>query len=656
MKYAWSLPLPAVVLLAVLTLSAAELEDMGASLPSPADGAIDFVRDIKPILEGSCLQCHAGGQRMGEFVMDTRESVMLGGKSGPAVVPGKSGESLLIHLVGGLVPAKVMPMVGRRLTEEEIALLRAWIDQDLPWEQGFGFGTGAVTSSLEPRHPDVPPSPPGTGLTNPIDRLLAGYFEERGITSAAPVDDRTFARRVYLDVTGLLPPPDALTAFANNQRPDKRKRLVRELLGDKKRYAEHWLSFWNDLLRNEYRGTGFIDGGRMQITHWLYDSLAENKPYDWLVAELIDPVTGSEGFAKGIIWRGVVNASQRPEMQAAQNISQVFLGINLKCASCHDSFINDWKLADAYGLASVFSDEPLEIVRCDSPTGTTSPVKFLFPQLGTVDGELPSAERRKQLASVLTCEENGRFTRTIVNRLWARFMGRGLVEPIDDMAQEPWNRDVLDWLAVDHSENGYDIKVTIERILTSRAYQMPAVNTDSSQTQYTFTGPLVRRMSAEQFVDATSTLTGAWQPVPGDFFESKGRSQGGQAPPDYQEGDDLRSALVHADPLMQALGRPNREQVVTRRDSLATTLQALELSNGQTLDGMLKQGARYWMESADGTQQEIVTGVYHTALGRDPLPLEREIAVGLLGSPVREQGVEDLLWTIAMLPEFQLIY
>jgi hypothetical protein len=160
-----------------------------------------------------------------------------------------------------------------------------------------------------------------------------------------------------------------LKAFVSSKKSDKREALVRNLLSRNEAYAKNWLSFWNDLLRNDYQGTGYIDGGREQITRWLYSALLTNMPYDKFVAELISPSPASEGFSKGILWRGFVNASQMPQMQAAQNVSQVFMGVNLKCASCHDSFINDWQLSDAYGLANVFSDQPLEIYRCDVPTG-----------------------------------------------------------------------------------------------------------------------------------------------------------------------------------------------------------------------------------------------------------------------------------------------
>jgi hypothetical protein len=157
-------------------------------------------------------------------------------------------------------------------------------------------------------------------------------------------------------------------------------------------------------------------GGRRQITAWLYAALANNLPYDQFVASLVNPVPGTEGFTKGIVWRGVVNASQTPEMQAAQNISQVFMGVNLKCASCHDSFINEWQLADAYGLASIYAEQPLEMVECDRPTGKTAAMKFLYADLGSIDPASPRGVRLDQLMHALVGPANGRLARTIVNR------------------------------------------------------------------------------------------------------------------------------------------------------------------------------------------------------------------------------------------------
>src|SRR5436190_8095796 len=482
------------------------------SLPPPASHKIDFAKEIKPILESSCIKCHGRGRTKGDLSIVSRDTLLKGGESGPALVPGKSAESRVIELVAGLDPDSVMPRKGKRLTPEQIGLLRAWIDQGVPWDAGISFAK-PPPANLFPRKPELPG--PRKDMVNPIDRILRPYIEANGLKPRKPVSDRIYVRRVYLDAIGLLPTPGELNEFLADKRADKREQLVKRLLADNRRYAEGWLTFWNDALRNDYRGTGYIDGGRKPITDWLYAALARNMPFDQFVRELVDPTPESEGFAKGIVWRGVVNASQTPQMQAAQNISQVFMGVNLKCASCHDSFINDWMLSDSYGLAGIYSDEPLEMVHCDKPTGQQAPLRFIYPELGDIDPKALKAERLKQLADIITSRKDGRLTRTIVNRLWAKFMGRGLVEPADEMDNAAWNQDLLDSLASDLTDNGYDLKHTIELILTSHAYQLPAVPmTEQASKEFVFRGPVVRRLSAEEFLDALSTVTGVWHEAP----------------------------------------------------------------------------------------------------------------------------------------------
>ena len=507
------------------------------------------------------------------------------------------------------------------------------------------------------------------------------------------------------------------------------------------------------------------------------------------------PSPESEGFIKGIVWRGVVNASQRPPLQAAQNIGQVFLGVNLKCASCHDSFTSNWKLRDAYGLATAFSDTPLELVRCDKPTGTMASAKFLWPELGVVDGSAPLATRRTQVAAALTSPANGRFARAIVNRLWTKLMGRGLIEPNDELDHKPWNPALLDWLASDFVAHGYDLKHTLAQIATSRAYQLPSQGLAKEKpTGYVFTGPAVKRLSAEQLTDAISTLTESW-PTPVEtlrinkgvvsvpkrtakvLFDSGLMRSGAKAIdiditgaevialvatdgngnanhdwadwvephfgyPDNTERDvdscplvsastgfgtiqkdknivgkplrlegktydegigthansvivyevpkgatrlralvgpdqgaieeapkevsvrfvvvgasraliEARAALTTADAFTRALGRPNREQTVTQRQSVATTLQALELTNGPLLSARLKTGASTWLRHA-GNGEDVLNGLYQTALSRPPTTTERATIRQAVGTKLTPEALEDILWALLMSPEFQL--
>ncbi len=496
-----------------------------AALPPAVERPVDFTKEIKPLLEASCLQCHGRGKAKGGFSLETRDAFLKGGDNGPAAIIGKSGESSVIGLVAGIDPDNVMPQKGTRWTPEQVGLLRGWIDQGMSWDASVTFARPRPIN-LEPRSVDLPEG----GDAHPIDRLVDRYFASMGLATPAIVDDALFCRRVYLDVIGLLPTPRQLDEFSTDPSPDKRLALVSRLLADNYGYADHWLTFWNDLLRNDYKGTGYIDGGRKQITGWLYSALLDNMPYDQFVRDLVNPTPASEGFAKGIVWRGSANASMTPPMQAAQNVAQVFFGVNLKCASCHDSFVSDWTLSDAYSLAAVFSDQPLELVHCDKPTGQSVSARFLYSQIGQIDGKLAKPERLKKFAELMTSQKNGRLSRTIVNRLWARLLGRGLVETLDDMEKPAWDADLLDWLSQDLVDHHYDLKHTIEVILTSRAYQYasvgPAAPADKGPAQpYTFQGPTIRRMTAEQFCDALSSITGDWGMLPSspDFDFSGGK-------------------------------------------------------------------------------------------------------------------------------------
>lgn len=811
---------------------------MDTPLPA-AERKIDFARDVRPILDESCVQCHAGDKRKGGFSINNRDSLLFGGENGRTVEPGDSSASKLIRLVASTDAEEMMPPKGDRLTAEQVGILRAWIDQGVQWPEGFSYAE-AKEAKLAPRKPELPE----TEHPNPVDRILGPYLKEHGVTFGEPVTDSVFARRVYIDLIGLLPTPEQLATFESDPEADKRTRLVDALLDNRREYATHWLTFWNDALRNGYAGPGFIDNGRGQLTGWLFKSLYENKPYDQFVRELVDPPpgAGSEAFTKGIVWRGVVNSSQRPEMQAAQNLSQVFFGLNLKCASCHDSPISEWRLTDSYALASVFAEKPLELHRCDKPLGTVSEIGFIYPQLGTIDAAAPKVERQKQLAMLVTSPQNGRLSRTIVNRLWAQLVGRGIVEPVDEMDNKPWSADLLDFLAADLQDHGYDLKHTLRTICTSQAYQMASVGAvERREAGYVFRGPHVRRLTAEQYLDALSMLTGNWQEVTPAMLARDGRGQGGQLAevrqvlgqpptlagnlqvahwiwnastamlsdpggrlffrhtftletvpqrvvarasadneftlyvngelvasgtdwhkprqidltrrlrpgintfaveainypdrltgkgldvrdanpagfilyaaglthgkvvweigsdktwlmsdtqePNWQAGDfepkewkpaavvapfnggvwglaarlapDLsgdeervRAALAMLDPLSRALGRPQRDQVVTRRDSEATTLQALELTNGQTLDTILKAGAERFYQSRGREGAVSCEQIYLAALGRPPSAEELSLARDVVGNPATVEGVHDLLWMVTMLPEFQLI-
>jgi mono/diheme cytochrome c family protein len=538
---------------------------------------VEFTRDVHPILAEHCFKCHGGDKRSGGLSLRDYGEALKGGRSGPAILPGRSADSLIVKRVSAT--ASPMPPVGPRLNAVEIATIRSWIDSGARETAQGPDARAPWLATLELHKPDVPP---GTSQL-PVDAFLNAYLQNHGLVAQPVVSDRLFARRAYLDIWGLLPSPDQLAVFVNSPDTAKRNRLVETLLNDNHNYAEHWISFWNDLLRND-EGVSYA-GTRKSITPWLYQALSGNMSYNRFVSKLLDPAQRGDpdGFLLGVNWRGDINASQTPLMQAAQNSAQVFLGINLKCNSCHDSFISKWKLKDAYALAAFFADdEQLELVRCDNKTGQFTSAKFLYSELATSEPLTTPAARKSAVAHMFTDAQNGRMPRTIVNRVWARLLGRGLVADVDDMDGEPWSPELLDWLASDFAEHGYDLKHLIATIMTSQAYQLPAVHRSSKEIKdYVFQGPEVRRMTAEEFADALSAVTGEW-PV--------------YVPPQSTHGVYSRQWRMPSSPLTRGLGRPIRDQVYTERDQDATTLQELELVNGETLRHNLARGAKHMLD------------------------------------------------------------
>jgi hypothetical protein len=533
-----------------------------------------------------------------------------------------------------------------------------------------GEQTAAPVPSLQLRSVQLPP-----GDGHPIDRLL-------GVSDSPVVDDARFARRVWLDLAGVLPTPEQLDEFVRDQTPDKRAKLVRRLLNDLALYPSHWISFWQDLLRDGKLDVGSTDVFQ-PITVWLVKALEHNFPYDMMARELINPVgledaiqykydslagkaksdrrydaPDAAGFVAGLqAGLEIPHGDQQWQVQATQNISQVFLGVQIKCATCHDSFMDDWKMEDAWGLASIYTDEPLEAFRCEIPTGTKPVAKFLFEEVGQIDPAASTADRRARFAELVTAKENGRFPRTIVNRLWARLMGRGLIEPVDEMHRDAFHPDLLEWLAGDFVEHGYDLKHTITVIVTSRAYQMAAA--ESQADGEPFRGPLAKRMTAEQFEDSVSQLTGR-----------RGRAW-----------------VKNGDRLMEALGRPDRRTVTSLRLAPVSTLQSMELMNGAVLHEMIygerpssldvtakelekdKLGAKDRAEVttitppdysgyAGKSPEEQVRHLFLWALSRPPSADELALATELIESRSAEADrypLSDLIWSVTMLPEFQWV-
>lgn len=604
--------------------------------------SISFQDDVHPILSERCFKCHAGDDRKGGLSMNTRELFLEGGEFGDAVEIGVSADSLLLELITSNDSEEQMPPKGERLSPEQIDILARWIDAGLDWtldgtQEETWRAPLHLTSVKVPRRKGIHRS------KQPIDRIIAAYFKEHELDMPELVDDRQYIRRVYMDLIGLLPATEAVNAFVADKNRHKREMLVDVLLSDDRSYAEHWMTFWNDALRNDYKGTGYIDGGRKQITNWLYRALNKNKPYDAFAQELIAPRGNAEGFINGIKWRGAETANQQVPLQAARSVSQVFLGINMKCASCHDSFVNQWKLSDAYGLANAFATTPMKISRCDVPTGAMAKTQFLWSELGTIDAEADLETRRKQVADLVTTPENGWFARTIVNRLWKMTMGRGLVEPLDSMDAEPWNAELLDALSTQFVEDGYDLRGMLKTIVTSKAYQLAPDSHEPGERDYRFAGPVPRRLTVEQLYDAMGCVTNVWQ--------AKAESEPKTEEDSLSEGT-VRAWRSIADPMMLALGRPNREQIMLARETEYTRLHAMELTNGKTLATYLTNGATALLKQGDVSPMDV----FEHALGRPATMREATLLESYGDELIKTEDVEDILWLLFNHPEFQIIF
>ena len=604
----------------------------------------------RTIFAHHCYQCHSSDKTEGELRLDEKDLVFKGGESGAVIQPGDAEGSELVRRI--TLPAghkEAMPTKGKKLGENEIEVIKLWINQGAPWpDQAKGIFRVAP---LAPRLVTLPAAE--AGLTNPIDLLVNAYFKKNKFQWPESVDDRTYLRRVYFDIIGLPASEQDIQRFLADPAVDKRERLVTDLLSNNHAYATHWTTFWNDLLRNDYTGTGYITNGRFNISAWLYQSLVTNKSYQQFAKELLNPTEESKGFIKGIEWRGAVNSSQTTAMQAAQNVSQALLGVNLKCASCHDSFVSDWKLDDAYAFANIFSETALEINRCDVPTGKMADTRLLWPELGSVNKAFNVQQRSQQLADSLTLPSNGRLYRTIVNRVWAQMLGRGIVSPTDEMDKKPWSEDLIDWLAVHFVDEGYDIKKLIYLIATSKTYQLPSsiVEDPSSinSEKFVFNGHLKRKLTAEQFADAVSQLV---HPLYGEAALKYNPFGDPQAY--LQSSNFVRAALVQNDPFLTALGRPSRENITSVREGQATLLQAMELTNGTKLNETLVQASKQWVTKFTNPQA-LVEAIYLQTLGRNVNDAEHQVALKLFANEVKEDAVQELLWAIVLLPEFQFI-
>ena len=594
--------------------------------------SVSYRRQIQPLLASRCGQCHAGAAPAGGFSVVSLAALRQGGKHGAEVTAGRPDESALIQYVRGLKTPR-MPMSGPALSVDDIHLLREWIfagAQDDPAAPGGAAAgakprpgvrlpvedeSGLSLAELRVKHLARLPKAPAVPVVrapafNPIDRFIAARWQAKKFPVPLVCDDPAFVRRVYLDVAGVIPTTAQALAFVQDKTPGKRARLVDALLARDDDYAANWTPFWEDALASNGAHQGGA-GSRPNLRPWLMENLRQNRPYDEMVAELIDPTSAGPTAPLARGW--IQNADHVETAQSAAYVAQVFMGTAVKCASCHNHFLNpEWTQKKFMGYASYFTPQNMEVIRCEVHEGEFVPPTFLFDQPGARNAAahtpLDLDHRLQQVSRLIVDPENPRFATCLVNRLWKRYFGLGLVEPADDFRAEgnaPSDPALLSWLADDFMRHGYDLKHTIRLMLTSRTYQLrydPRLAdtfsaADPGAPRF-YRSPALRRLTEEQLLDSIAVALGITN-----------------APRAYMDGDSTA--------LTRALGKPAaRNEISTSRSDDVAVVQALELLNGEEFNRRVALGTLDQELSSEPEWPRIVTRAYWATLGRAPTPKE----------------------------------
>jgi len=489
---------------------------------------------------------------------------------------------------------------------------------------------------------------------NFIDGHVWDKLQRLGITPSEPAADATFLRRAYLDVIGRLPSAEETRAFMADQAPDKRLQLVDRLL-ERPEYADYWANKWADLLRpNPYRvGIKAV----YNLDAWLRDSFRRNKPYDQFVRELLT-AQGST-FRNGAV---VLFRDRREPDEITTMTSQLFLGIRLDCARCHHHPFEVWGQDDFYSLAAYFArighkgtgiSPPIsggEEIIFTAPrgevkhpvTGRVMQPRPLFGKAAAVEGD---RDPRQALADWVVSPDNPYFARVIVNRVWADLMGRGLVEPVDDLraTNPPSNGPLLDALADDFRKQGYDLKKLIRTIMTAHVYGLTSLPRERNTTDTrNYSRHYRQRLRGEVLLDAVSDITG----VPETFTAMPPGSRA-------MELWTVRTQSVFLD----SFGRPDPNQdPPCERTSDTTVVQVLHLMNSPNLHRKVTAdgGRAAILAASTKTPREIVDELYTLVYSRLPSDEERKICLKIFDEKgvTRRQATEDLLWALINTPEF----
>ncbi|MBE2284962.1 MAG: DUF1553 domain-containing protein [Prosthecobacter sp.] len=499
-------------------------------------------------------------------------------------------------------------------------------------------------------------------VSNFVDDLVFAKLKTIGIPPSEIADDGTFIRRVTLDIAGRLPTAGEMKDFMASKDANKRTALVDRLL-ESPDYAEFFANKWSALLRNQ-RTQPVYARGTYLFWQWIRDSIADNKPYDQFVREVI-AASGDLDNSPPVAWYRQV----KEQKQQMEDVAQLFLGTRMQCAQCHHHPFEKWSQQDYYGFAAFFAnvarkpssftgEEMIYHKRGIAQTQNIRTKEQVMPtSLGGAALKLkPEQDPRLSLAEWMRAKDNPFFAHTLVNRYWKHFFNRGLVEPEDDMRETnpPVNPELLSAMAADFIKSGYDMKKLIRNIVTSTTYQLSAVpNAHNAKDRQNFSRYYPKRLNAEVLYDAVNTLLD----VESNFA--------GQAPGTRAVAlpDNSYNQSTY---FLSVFGRPDSSSACEcERTQEASLAQSLHLLNAADIQTQLARGNGRADTLTKDTRpdDDKITDLYHIALSRDPnadevkfahAHLEKKTA-GKTGDEAfkgKKEAYEDILWALLNTKEF----
>jgi hypothetical protein len=508
------------------------------------------------------------------------------------------------------------------------------------------FGTHTVGSQVIVLPAGLAYTPPDEKPVNYIDELVGAKLRKLRIRPARIADDETYLRRVTLDIAGLLPTIDESRTFLADRSPDRRARLVDRLL-ERKEFSEIWAMNWSELLMI-HTSNELSYKAMFLYSSWLADQIARNVPIDRMARELLTASGGTFSNPPANFYE-----VEKDTLKMTENVAQVFMGIRVQCAQCHNHPFDRWTLDDYYSFAAFFAqigrkpgEDYRETIVFDRGGGEVRhPVRNRVMEPKLLGGPLPDVrgkDRRQVLAEWLTSPENPYFATSIANRIWAYFFGRGIVEPVDDfrVSNPPGNPELLAALGKKLVEYHYDFKRLVRDIAASHAYQRATPVAADLDAQRNFAAAQLRRLRAEILLDCISQVT----ETPNKF---QGLPRGARA---VQIADGTTSNYF-----LTTFGRSPRETACACEVRTDPTLsQALHLLNGETVQQKIAAGGVIpRLLSAGRKPDEIIRELYARCFVRQPTAAElAQLSAIVRRQSKRSQALQDVFWALLNSGEF----